>query len=200
MVGRKMMRRITSFQTRAIVAWVVSASSLVTSAAQDHRSFEQARSDVPASQQTLMIPRVAIPSSNPQDATSTPVREQSQAPVRQANQLRATPLASLTVTRERPIFSALRRTRVPAQPASFQPHPSSTPEKPTRPPLILVGAIAGEGEGLAIFLDETTKGMIRLRTGESCSGWVLVLVEGREATLQKGRETAVLALPNPPKK
>ena len=36
-----------------------------------------------------------------------------------------------------------------------------------QPPLALVGAIAGENEGIAIFLDGTTKGVICLKTGES---------------------------------
>jgi len=55
-------------------------------------------------------------------------------------------------------------------------------------------------EGIAIFLDQTTKGTIRLKTGESYLGWMLRLVKGREATLQKELKTAIFTLPNPPAK
>ena len=66
---------------------------------------------------------------------------------------------------------------------------------PNRPPLALVGAIAEEHEGIAIFLDETTKRIIRLKTGESHDGWTLRSVRGREVTLQKDHQTAVVGLP-----
>src|SRR5262249_7544809 len=49
----------------------------------------------------------------------------------------------------------------------------------------------------AVFLDQTTRDIVRLRTGESHVGWVLRSVKGREATLQKDRETILLALPAP---
>jgi len=67
----------------------------------------------------------------------------------------------------------------------------------TRPPLALLGAIAGETEGVAIFLDQTTKGTIRLKTGEGHLGWTLRSVKGREAILQKELKTAVFTIPNP---
>jgi hypothetical protein len=66
-----------------------------------------------------------------------------------------------------------------------------------QPLLALVGAIAGESEGIAIFLDGTTEGIIRLKTGESHAGWTLQEVKAREAILQKDHKTAVLAIPNP---
>jgi len=112
----------------------------------------------------------------------------------------ATPLTSLTAARERPIFSPSRRPPVVVELASVQSQPSPPINQPRRPLLALVGAIAGETEGFAIFLDESTKGIVRLKTGESHSGWTLRIVKGREATLQKGRETAILAIPNPPAK
>ena len=62
---------------------------------------------------------------------------------------------------------------------------------------IWVGAVAGETDGIGIFLDEATKDIVRLKTGESHSGWTLSLVKGREATLQKGAEIEVLEIPNP---
>jgi hypothetical protein len=105
-------------------------------------------------------------------------------------------LASLSNTRERPIFSPSRR----PPPVVNAPTQLSQPlaiAGPSRPPLSLVGAIAGDGDGIAVFVDETTRAVIRLKIGESHAGWALRRVEGREAQLEKDRQTAVLTLPNP---
>jgi hypothetical protein len=56
-----------------------------------------------------------------------------------------------------------------------------------------VGTISGEHAGIAIFLD-AAKGIVRLKIGESYLGWTLEEVRGREATLKKDRETAVIAI------
>ena len=133
---------------------------------------------------------VAAPSSAPG------VAEKAQS----GNPLWAIPLSSLTATRERPIFLPSRRPPAPAvagpPPAPVRP-PPPPPAEPDRPRLALVGAVAGDSEGIAIFLDQTTRGIVRLRTGENHSGWILRSVKGREATLQKDRETVLLALPAP---
>jgi hypothetical protein len=63
--------------------------------------------------------------------------------------------------------------------------------------LTLIGTVASEGEGVAVFIDTTTRDAVRLRTGEGHSGWVLQSVERRAATLQKGDQTETLALPRP---
>jgi general secretion pathway protein N len=68
---------------------------------------------------------------------------------------------------------------------------------PTQPPLILVGAIAGEAEGIAIFQDKTTKNIVRLKPGESHAGWILQNVKAREVTLQNEQRGAILTLPTP---
>ena len=69
-----------------------------------------------------------------------------------------------------------------------------------RPLLALVGTVAATPEGIAIFRDERSKSIVRLRTGESHSGWTLTGVKAREATLLRDRETAVFAIPSPPAK
>jgi hypothetical protein len=112
------------------------------------------------------------------------------------NPLWITPLASLTPTRERPIFSPSRRP--PAVPEPIRPPPPAPVSGEQRKPsLTLLGAILGEGEGkdLAIFRDDTTKAIVRLKPGEGHSGWTLQAVEKREAILQKERDTAVFELP-----
>ncbi|MCK1341051.1 hypothetical protein IVB38_34810 [Bradyrhizobium sp. 38] len=49
---------------------------------------------------------------------------------------------------------------------------ASPPPKVTEaaPPLILVGAVVGEGDAIAILIDRTDQTMVRLRQGESRSG------------------------------
>ena len=115
------------------------------------------------------------------------------------NPLWAISLKSLTATRERPILLPSRRP--PAPPAVAgpppPPPPAPPPAPPQRPQVSLVGAVAGEIEGIAIFLEPSTRNLIRVRTGENLSGWTLRSVRGREAILQKDRETIHFALPAP---
>ncbi len=116
---------------------------------------------------------------------------------RAVNPLWSTPLASFRATRDRPIFSPTRRPAPGATPAPVQVHAPVTSDQPSQPPFVLLGAIAGEEEDIAILLDQSTKGVVRLRTGEGRSGWVLRSVKGRQATLQRDRQTAVLTIPIP---
>jgi general secretion pathway protein N len=116
------------------------------------------------------------------------------------NPLWAIPLESLKATRERPILLPSRRPPAPAvvaAPPVPQPVRPAPPAEPARPRLALVGAVVGDSEGIAVFVDEMTKAIVRLRTGEDYSGWVLRSVKGREATLQKAQDTMLLALPAP---
>jgi len=105
------------------------------------------------------------------------------------NPLWSIPLASLSVTRERPIFSPTRR-RAPTVTSPIHALVA------TQHQLALVGAIAGDNEGIAIFLDGTTKVIIRLKTGESYEGWTLQTVRAREVVLQKEQKTEILGLPS----
>jgi general secretion pathway protein N len=121
-------------------------------------------------------------------------------PVRAGNPLWAVPLSSLTVTRERPLFSSSRRPPPPPVAAAPvvqvrpAPPPPPPPREPERPRLSLVGTVGGE-QGIAVFVDQATQAIVRLRTGEGHDGWVLRTVGGREVTLQNDRNTAVLSLP-----
>ena len=117
------------------------------------------------------------------------------------NPLWGVPLSTLTATRERPLFTPSRRAPAPAVAgpvaAAPAPPPPPPPAEPERPQLVLVGAIANGSEGIAVFLDQATNNVIRLRTGQDHSGWVLRSVKGREATLQKDQQTTTLTLPVP---
>jgi len=114
------------------------------------------------------------------------------------NPLWAIPLMSFNVTRERPIFLPSRRAPAPAV-AAAPPPPAPLPPppaEPERPRLALVGAVVGD-VAIAVFVDQATRGIVRLRTGEDYSGWILRSVKGREATLEKGRNSVLLTLPAP---
>jgi general secretion pathway protein N len=114
------------------------------------------------------------------------------------NPLWSIPLSALTATQERPIFSASRR---PPQRAVVAPHVDQVeaplppkPAAPERPPLALIGAVIGEGDAIAVFLDRTSQKVIRLRQGETHAGWKLSAVQRREVTLKKADWTEVVAL------
>jgi hypothetical protein len=93
-------------------------------------------------------------------------------PAQRGNPLWSLPLNSLSATRERPIFSPSRRPPPPpvvaapyVPPASPPPSPRK-PAEPDHPLLTLLGTLAGESQGVGIFLNETDKTTLRLRTGE----------------------------------
>jgi hypothetical protein len=118
-----------------------------------------------------------------------------------ANPLWAIPLATLSSTRERPIFSSSRRPPPPAVAAVTVAKPPPPPPKPPRverPQLSLVGTIsAGDDQSFGIFVDPTTKAALRLKIGEDHEGWKLRSVQGREVTLERDRQTTILSLPQP---
>jgi general secretion pathway protein N len=108
------------------------------------------------------------------------------------NPLWAIPLNSLPATRGRPLFSPSRRPPpaiVAAPPAPPPPEPA-----PAGPPLTLVGTAVGGTRSIGVFVDQVTKKVIRLRTGEDHAGWMLRAIHGREAILEKDRREATLAL------
>jgi general secretion pathway protein N len=114
------------------------------------------------------------------------------------NPLWAIPLSALTATQERPIFSASRRPppRAVIAPAVDQvsvPAPQVAAE-PDRPALVLIGAVVGERDAIAVFLDRTNQKIVRLRQGEAHAGWVLSSVLGREVTLKRAERSEVLGL------
>ena len=116
------------------------------------------------------------------------------------NPLWTIPLSQLAATRDRPIFSPSRRPPPPVVAAPIYVPPTAprvAKAEPERPPLILVGTIAGENDAIAVFVLQGTGTTVRLHTNDSHEGWVLRSVQGREATLQKGGASAVMALAPP---
>jgi hypothetical protein len=116
-----------------------------------------------------------------------------------ANPLWAMPLAQFTITRERPIFSPSRRPPPPAVAPIVVPKMVAVPKpkEAERPQLSLLGTVASEAEGFGIFLDQSTKAVVRLKVGEDFQGWKLRSVQGRETALEKDQKIVTLALPQP---
>ena len=153
----------------------------------------------------LDVTRHAMP---PPDVTAPPANDTPNAapqsageatPAVSANPLWAIPMSSLAATRNRPLFTPSRRPPAPvvANAPPLRPPPPPPPAAPEHPNLVLVGTVAGPGEGVAVFIDKGTKNTVRLRTGEDHLGWILQSIERRAATLQKGRQTETLELPKP---
>jgi hypothetical protein len=142
----------------------------------------------------LDVTRHAMP---PPDVTAKPA----ETPTVAANPLWAIPLSALSATRARPLFTPSRRPPAPivASVPVVAPRlpPPSAPAAPEHPNLILVGTVSAETEGLAVFIDTTTRDTVRLRTGEGHAGWILESVERKTVTLQKGDRSETLQLPRP---
>ncbi len=80
------------------------------------------------------------------------------------NPLSRLPINSLSVTRERPLFSSSRRPPPPpAPPASIA--ESSPPADLERPPLTLQGTAIGKARDIAVVFDEAAKGSVKRSDG-----------------------------------
>jgi general secretion pathway protein N len=180
----------------ALVANLLAAAPLLLAAPSDLDANTVQR-DITAPMADPVQGGIMAPAVAPAARTPEPAGSERQL---RGNPLWAIPMRLLSATRERPIFVPSRRPPAPAVagPAPIEAAPPPPPPTgPDRPQLALVGAVAGGTEGIAVFIDETTRDIVRLRTGESHAGWVLRSVRGREATLEKGPETTILALPSP---
>ncbi len=76
------------------------------------------------------------------------------------NPLWGIPVSSLSVTQDRPLFSASRRPPAPPAPLAPPPMPVAEapppPAEPERPPLTLVGTAIGNPQNLALILNQRT--------------------------------------------
>jgi len=161
-----------------VAAQAFSSGTVLTVEADDH-----------VMDRTLSAPSLEGPA-------AVPRAESRGSPATQGNPLWTTSLESLSATRERPIFLPSRRPA--ARPVvvidlARAPVTLPTQPQPERLGLGLIGTVVVGAEGIAVFLDEATKGVVRLRTGDSHSGWMLRSVRRREATVEKGAERVRLA-------
>jgi hypothetical protein len=191
MAGREMIRMMT-IGISLLALLVRSAGALTTTASDD--ALDAGFTDPAPTAVTAAAPSAATPAAVAPQAVSPPAAGRTPS----LNPLWAIPLMRLSGTRDRPIFSPSRR---PAPAAVAEPIAAKAvpPRKrePDLPQLSLVGTIAGGEEGFGIFLDQSTKAAFRLKVGEDYQGWKLLLIRGREVTLQKDEQSAVLSLPQP---
>ncbi len=112
------------------------------------------------------------------------------------NPLWGIPMSALSVTRERPVFSATRRPPAPPPapiPVVEAPPPPPAPAEP--PQLGIVGTATGETDNVAVVIDQTTRNLVRLHVGETISGWLVRSVDSRTMTIEKDSRSVTLALP-----
>jgi general secretion pathway protein N len=171
-----------------------SAAAVVSDTALDDQAEgSKASASVPStwSEPATTVVEITIPPSTP----GTPAAERPLS----ANPLWAMPLKQFTETRARPIFLPSRRP--PAPPASAvtvaKVIAPPKPKEPEQPQLSLVGTIAGDDTRFAIFVDQASKAVLRLKQGEDFQGWQLRAIQNREASFQKNQQTFVVALPQP---
>ena len=171
-----------------------SASMAVSdSALDDQTDGARTGATVPStwSEPTTTVVEITIPPTAPSAPAVSTERTLS------ANPLWAMPLKQFSVTRDRPIFLPSRRPPAPAAAAvtvskAIVP---PKPREPERPQLSLVGTISSEEDKFGIFVDQSTKAVLRLRVGEDFQGWKLQSVQGREASLEKNQQSAILSMP-----
>jgi hypothetical protein len=143
-------------------------------------------------------PKVAPPPGSPPNAGLEPAVRPPSDPLfpvtvlERSNPLWDIPRASLLDTRERPPFSPSRRPA--AHPVSSVPLPTGDP---IGPPLTLVGTIANPDEAIAIFIEKSSKTIVRLKIGENYLGWTLSEVRSREVTLVHNQKAEILYIPVP---
>jgi hypothetical protein len=189
---------VRKYATRILVlALPLCASAAASTAISDSLLDDQAdgastRGSVPSnwSEPATTVVEVTIPPSRPGAPAERTLS---------ANPLWAMPVKQFSTTRDRPIFLPSRRP--PAPPASAATVAKAiVPPKPKeseQPRLSLVGTISGDEDKFGIFIDQSTKAVLRLRVGEEFQGWKLQSVQGREAAFQKNQLSFVVALPQP---
>jgi general secretion pathway protein N len=117
---------------------------------------------------------------------------------RSGNPLWAVPLAALTATRDRPLFSASRRPPVVALPAAPPPKVEAlAPPPPARPLLTLIGTIVSREVSLAMLQGSGAEAVSRLRLGQENDGWRVRGIGLRSIVVEKGEQSVELALPKP---
>ncbi len=126
----------------------------------------------------------------PRAAPRTPAMS---API--GNPLWAIPLRSMSATRERPLFSPSRRPPPPTAVATAPTPPAPARPAPPEPQLTLIGTVLGAGRGIGVFIDQTTKDIVRLSAGEGHDGWTLRAVQEHAVILERDRREVTIALP-----
>lgn len=152
-----------------------------------------AKPKTPPADPVASQPDPVPPAARPAQPVAAPAAERPA-----GNPLWAIPLNRLNAWRERPLFAPTRRppmVAVAPKPAPAPPAPPPPPPEPEKPQLSLLGTIAGGSEPIGLFLDATSKAIVRLKAGENHRGWILRAVSARQVELAKGLDSALLDMP-----
>jgi general secretion pathway protein N len=187
-VGKKMVARFKVIGLVLLSGLILTAGRVPASLAATSATLDILPNDIAGAPERVEVGTLKPLVGQKRDSAKLPVS---------GNPLWSIPLSVLTATQERPIFSASRRPppRAVAGPP-IQPVIAAVakPAEPERPALALIGAVVGDSDAIAVFLDRTNQKIVRLRSGDTHEGWVLSSVLGREVTLKKAEQTEVLAL------
>ncbi|MDR6305015.1 general secretion pathway protein N [Nitrobacter vulgaris] len=189
-------RKIAVILTLLLLGFGIPASTRALQSDVDDIDLDKPRRDNASSARSLWdqpapsAPTVVRPPPPPQ---ATEERTPS------ANPLWAIPLATLTHTRQRPVFSQTRRPAraAVASPADAKAKAPPPPPRAESPQLSLVGTVVGEDTSLGVFINSETRASLRLKIGDDFQGWKLRSVQGRKVTLTHGDQSAILSLPQP---
>jgi len=146
------------------------------------------------------IPAAHVAAAELSDAANSSAISRNPAPIdpaRSGNPLWMVPLGNLSITRERPLFSASRRAPAPpAVAAAVATPPPAVPVAalPERPALVLIGTIIGPSLQTGVFRDESSDRVVTLSAGGQREGWTLRSVSRSDAHFEMAERTAVLPL------
>jgi hypothetical protein len=107
-----------------------------------------------------------------------------------ANPVAALPLASLSATRDRPLFSPSRRP--PPAPVVRLIEPAPVPPVPPAPPpsIALIGVITEAEGSFAVVNQAGTNKSIRARMGDQIDGWTVTQIADRQLVLSRDGRVA----------
>jgi general secretion pathway protein N len=150
--------------------------------------------------------RTALPASAPAVAQDAPAPlpagteraadpRSREPPSAAVNPLWTITLGTLSQTLARPLFSPSRRPpSIAPPPALPPPPPPALPSEPDHPLLTLLGTVIGQSSAVAVFLDEKSQDLVRLRPGQVQGGWTLQAIHRNAASFARENREATLSL------
>jgi hypothetical protein len=133
---------------------------------------------------SLLCPPVVVATAGEQEQPSSAL----------ANPIAVQPLARLSATLHRPLFSPSRRRPEPPPPQQIQAVAPPPPPPPPPPKLVLFGVVM-DGEGArALLRAGGDKKMLRARIGDDIEGWKVSQIEGRKVVLSLDGRFATFTL------
>ena len=107
--------------------------------------------------------------------------------------------ASLGNVADQPSQKAEQQLAAAKNPDPRQPPPGGNPlwETPMSALSVTRDRRIGKPHNVALFLNQTTRTLVRLHVGEEAAGWYLRSVDARTMTLEKDSQQVTLSLPVP---